>query len=88
MYTVYVLKSDKDGKLYYGLTRDLERRLQEHNSGNVHSTRSRIPFKVAYFEVVETMESARKRERYFKSGFGRKYIKNKLKKNTALSSNG
>lgn len=84
MYTVYVLKSEKDSKLYYGFTENIQKRLQEHNSGNVVSTRARKPFSLMYTENVDTIQQARKKERYFKSGFGRKYIKNKL----ASSSNG
>ncbi|MDP3763861.1 MAG: GIY-YIG nuclease family protein [bacterium] len=79
MYFVYVLKSRKDGRRYYGLTQDLVNRLSEHNSGLVPSTKSRLPFDLVYFEKVENISLARKREKYFKSGFGRKYILGKLK---------
>ncbi len=79
MYCVYVLKSLKDGKLYYGFTNNLIERMKQHNNGEVKSTKSRIPFELIYFEKVSTLVDARKRERYFKSGFGRKYVKNKLK---------
>lgn len=87
MYCVYVLESEKDGKLYYGFSDSLERRLHEHNTGQVKSTKHRTPLRIIYFEEVETVQDARKRERYFKSGFGRKYIKGKIN-NKALSSNG
>ncbi len=79
MYFVYVLKSIKDGELYYGLTANLENRLGEHNKGRVQATRGRTPFDLVYFETVANLTEARKKEKYFKSGFGRKYIKNKLK---------
>ena len=85
MYFVYVIKSEKDSKLYYGLTTNLEKRLSQHNAGEVKSTKSRVPFKLAYSEKMKTLSEARKREKYFKSGFGRKYVKLKL---LALSSNG
>ncbi len=84
MYYVYVLKSKKDSKLYYGFTEDLEKRLSEDNKGKVRSTKSRIPFDLIYHEKIDNVIDARKRERYFKSGFGRKYVQHKL----ALSSNG
>ena len=86
MYYVYVLKSRRDQKLYYGLTDNLERRLSQHNSGLVKSTKSRMPFDLIYHEQVDTLLDARKKEKYFKSGFGRKYVKNKIK--LALSSIG
>ncbi len=85
MYFVYVIKSKKDGNLYYGLTINLQNRLGEHNAGNVKSTKNRIPFELVYHEEVKTIQEARKREKYFKSGFGRKYVKLKL---LALSSSG
>ncbi len=87
MYFVYVLKSKKDQRLYYGFTDKLERRLNEHNSGKVRSTKTRLPFELMYYEKVENIINARKREKYFKSGFGRKYIKGKIS-STASSSNG
>ena len=79
MYFVYVLESKRDGKYYYGLTKDLDNRLEEHNKGFVPSTKSRMPLNLIYFEKVESISRARKREKYFKSGFGRKYILGKLK---------
>ncbi len=84
MYFVYVLKSQTDNNHYYGFTTNLKKRLLEHNTGKVQSTKSRTPFELIYFEKVDTLLAARKREKYFKTGFGRKYIKNK----TALSSIG
>jgi putative endonuclease len=86
-YYVYVLKSKKDKKNYYGFTTDIKRRIIEHNNGLVKSTRGRRPFELLYSEIVDTRTDARKREKYFKSGFGRKYIKSKINK-LALSSNG
>jgi len=85
VYYVYVLKSKTDQKRYYGCTKDIGRRLKKHNDGNVKSTRNRRPFILEYFEIVDNLEEALKRERYFKSGFGRKYVERKIK---ALSSNG
>ncbi|MBI5476194.1 MAG: GIY-YIG nuclease family protein [Ignavibacteriales bacterium] len=43
-YTVYVLRSLSDVKRYIGMTNDLHRRIREHNSGKVFSTKSRRPF--------------------------------------------
>ncbi len=51
MYYVYLLFSDKDSKFYTGSTNDLKRRLQEHNVGNVKSTKHRRPLKLIYYEV-------------------------------------
>jgi putative endonuclease len=87
MYYVYVLKSKVNSEYYYGFTDNLERRLKNHNNKEVKSTKSRAPFKLVYFEKVDSIIEARKKEKYFKSGFGRKYIKNRLQ-HLALSSNG
>ena len=87
MYFVYVLKSQIDNKFYYGMTNNLIKRLESHNNKTVSSTKSRAPFNLIYYENVNNIQEARKREKYFKSGFGRKYIINKVKL-LALSSNG
>ena len=77
---VYTLLSDKDGKLYTGSTNDLKRRLREHESGNVSSTKSRRPLRLIYYEACINQEDARKREKYLKSGMGNKSLRNRLKK--------
>jgi putative endonuclease len=43
---VYVLQSGKDGNFYVGYTRDVKRRIEEHNSGEVPSTRRRVPLEI------------------------------------------
>lgn len=66
MFYVYILKSRKDDKLYIGSSSDLKRRLKEHNSGLVESTKSRIPFKLVYFESYASEDDARHREHNLK----------------------
>jgi putative endonuclease len=80
MYYVYVLKSEKDKFFYTGFTDNLERRLEEHNQGMQISTQSRIPFKVIYYECCLNKDDAIAREKYLKSGMGKKYIRNRLQK--------
>ena len=75
MYFAYVLRSIKNGRFYYGSTNNLERRLKEHNSGESKYTRHTRPFELVYFEEFEILKEARKREMFFKSGKGRKFIK-------------
>jgi putative endonuclease len=74
-YYTYVLKSLKDNKLYIGWTNDLRRRLKSHNFGKVTSTKNRLPLKLIYFEGCLEKEKAIKREKTLKTGFGRKYVK-------------
>ena len=79
MYYVYLLISEKDGNFYTGLTADLKRRFEEHNRGLVNSTKNRLPLKLIYYEACLNETDARRRERYIKSGMGKKYLKNRLK---------
>jgi putative endonuclease len=78
-YYVYVLRSKLDCKFYTGFTSDLENRLKEHNSGNVYSTSKRIPFEIIYFEFCLNRDDAVRREKYLKTTYGKRYIKNRLK---------
>jgi putative endonuclease len=75
----YVLKSHKDGEFYTGTTSNLKKRLKEHNSGLVSSTQYRSPFELIYFEACLNKDDAYMRERYLKTGVGKRYIKNRLK---------
>ena len=73
MYFVYIIKSEKDGSYYTGLTDNLERRLKEHNKSDTKTTRSKKPWRVIYFEKYQTRPGARKREKFLKSGIGREW---------------
>ncbi len=76
MYFTYILKSQKTGKHYYGATSDLEKRLKYHNSGKVPSTKPGKQWSVHYFEEFETKRDALKRERFFKTIEGYRFLKN------------
>jgi len=78
-YYVYVLRSLKDNKFYTGYTADLKKRLITHNEGKVISTRSRTPFELIYFEGCLNQDDAIHREKYLKTTYGKRYIKNRLK---------
>jgi putative endonuclease len=78
MWYVYVLESQRDGNHYTGMSTDVKRRLKQHNSGKVRSTKSRRPFKIIYKEPVGTRKEARKREKYLKSAAGRRFLKEYL----------
>ena len=71
MYYAYILQSLKDKRFYHGMTKDLSQRVQEHNSGQVKSTKARTPFNLLYHEAFETLREAREREKFFKTGAGR-----------------
>lgn len=78
-YYVYILLSKQDGKFYTGVTSNLENRLSEHNTGMVVSTRYRRPLEIVYFEASLNKSDAFRRERYLKTGMGKRYVKNRLK---------
>lgn len=79
MYYTYLLRSKKDGKWYTGYTKDLQKRFLEHNEGKVISTKQRTPFELVYYEACKSSIDAKTREKYLKTGMGKKYLKNRLK---------
>lgn len=85
MYYTYVLKSKKDNRLYTGSTSDLRKRFIQHNLGRVFSTKNRGPFVLIYYEVCHNLYDARRRERYLKTGMGKRYIRNRLKRFLSLT---
>ncbi len=85
MYYVYVLQSKKDNLFYTGFTTDIEKRLLEHNQGVQESTKNRIPFEVIYFEWCINKQDAITREKYLKSGWGKRYLKIRLNNFLSLS---
>ena len=78
MYYTYVLKSLKDGHLYVGFSEDLKRRICEHREGKVESTKGRRPWQLVYYESCLSKEKALAREKYFKTGFGRRFLKERI----------
>jgi len=79
MFYTYVIQSLKDGNLYTGFTSDLQERFQKHNRGLMLSTKHRRPFRLIYYEACLMKEDARTREKYLKSGIGKRYLKQRLK---------
>ena len=71
----YALTSEKDGSLYIGMTSNVERRVTEHNRGYNVSTKSRRPFKLIYCEECGSRGEAREREKFLKTGTGRRLLK-------------
>lgn len=74
-YCVYILFSEKDHLLYIGYSANLEKRIENHNSGGTKSTEHRRPLKLIFCEFYLFEEDARKREMYFKTTMGKKAIK-------------
>jgi putative endonuclease len=61
-----VLKSKKDGSIYFGYTDDLRRRLGEHNRLENKSTKNKAPFEIIYYEAYKSKSDARYRENNLK----------------------
>jgi putative endonuclease len=80
MWYTYLLQSKKNKRWYTGCAGDLRKRFKEHNKGVVGYTKGRGPFNLIYYEACLNKSDAFDRERYLKTGMGRKYLKNRLKR--------
>jgi putative endonuclease len=78
MFFAYVIQTEIDGSFYKGHCEDLQKRLQQHNSGQTQSIKSKIPYALIYFEEFKTRSEAIKREKYFKTSAGRRFLNSKL----------
>lgn|GEM_PF-2328457 len=67
---VYILRSLKDHKKYIGSTTDLNRRIKEHNKGNVFSTKRRLPMILEMFQFCNSIEEAARLEKKYKNSHG------------------
>jgi putative endonuclease len=85
MYYVYVLRSTADDGFYIGYSANLRKRFEQHVQGDSLATSHRGPWKLVYYEAYLEQADAIGRERYLKSGAGRRFLKaqlaNYLKKN-------
>ena len=75
MYYVYILKSVSGDSYYVGYTENLKRRLFEHKSGSNASTKKYKDLELVYFEEYKLADIALKREKFLKSGNGRRVLK-------------
>jgi putative endonuclease len=74
MHHVYFLQSELNGRYYVGITDNVERRLNEHNSGRVRSTAPYKPWRIRRVEEYVDISQATKRERFIKAKHSRKII--------------
>ena len=81
MFYLYILQSEKTGRFYTGSTGNVERRVQEHNSGQTKSTRTGSPWTLIYSEPFESRSEAVRMEREIKRWKSavmiRQYIENR-----------
>ena len=78
MLHTYVLLSGQDNRLYTGCTQELRKRFQQHQTGRVRWTASRQPVQLIYYEACLNPDDAFRRERFLKSGKGKRYLRNRL----------
>jgi len=78
MWYTYLLQNEQE-KWYTGATNNLQKRILEHNSGKNKSTKYGGPWKLIYCEICISKSDAFAREKYLKSGMGKRYFKNRLK---------
>jgi putative endonuclease len=79
-FVVYILYSAKHNKKYYGQTSNLIARFRDHNElGNKGWVKKFRPWEVVHVEFFMTRSEALQREKYFKSGAGRDWVRNNLK---------
>jgi len=71
-YFVYILKSKQKNWHYIGMTNNVEKRVILHNKGWVKSIKAFAPFDLLLVEEFPTRNLARMREKYYKTGFGKK----------------
>jgi putative endonuclease len=79
MHYVYVLRSMTDGGFYIGYSANLRKRFAQHVKGESFATSYRRPWKLIYYEAYLNQADAVGRERYLKSGAGRRFVKAQLR---------
>ena len=75
MFTVYAISSLTKNYIYVGLTGDIEKRFNNHNTGKERTTKPYMPFQLIYTEEHIDRKSARLREKYWKSGIGKENLR-------------
>ncbi len=74
MWYVYIIKS-KEQLIYTGLTKNLSRRLTEHNLHQSKWTKRGTNWKIIHAEKYNSIQKARIREKYFKNNAGKEWLK-------------
>lgn len=78
MFTVYAIKSERQNYIYVGMTSDLSKRINAHNSGYEKTTKAYRPFVLIYEEVFEVRIKAREKEKYLKTTSGKRFLRKQI----------
>lgn len=85
MHYVYLLENQNDKSWYIGFTQDIQQRFKEHNSGKGgRTTKLKPSWSLIYYEFYLNKNDAIGRERFLKSGAGRRFVKKQLKNYLAI----
>jgi len=80
MFYVYLLENQIDKSWYIGYTPNIKQRIIDHQSGKgSRTTKQKKDWKLIYCEAYINRSDALGREKFLKSGAGRKYLKKQLK---------
>ena len=79
-YYVYVIQSLRDDSLYVGLTRNLNKRIQEHKGGLSTYTKGHLPYKLIFVAVLPDKFIAARFEKYLKTASGKAFIAKRILK--------
>ena len=86
MFYTYVLLSLKNGTLYIGSTSDLKQRVEVHNNGlGGEYTKKNRPYKLIFYEAFLSKKDANKQETFYKSGYGREVLKEKIEDSLTIT---
>ena len=78
MYYIYILKSEIDKKFYTGFSGNLRKRIKDHSSGKVDSTRNRRPLELIYYEAYKEKSDALSREKFLKTTKGKLQLRKQI----------
>ncbi len=85
MFYTYVIENSKGNRWYAGSTSNLRKRLMQHNSKQSTWTKTGVPWALIYYEACLDEEDAKSREKYLKSGVGKRYLKNRMRRFLSLT---
>ena len=78
MYYVYILKMCSN-QLYTGFTSNLKRRMKDHESGKVKSTKLRRPLQLIHYEAYRLKSDALRREKFLKTSEGKNFLHKQIR---------
>ncbi len=78
MFYTYAIKSIERNYIYVGITNNLQKRVNQHQTGKNITTKPYRPFRLIHSETFDTRAAAREREKYLKSGAGKEFLRSLL----------